>query len=113
MSAQEDNQDENDKSHKNAKARRAKKKESGASPAEEKKARREAAGSNPAVNLPLTEKVKRFLKGVVAESKRVSWPSKQELVAGTITTIVILFVFAGYLGGADFLLRHLTPKLGL
>lgn len=101
------------KSRKNAKERRKKKKEAGGSTAPVKKAKGEVRGDTPVVNLPLDKKIKNFFKGVIAESKRVSWPSKQELIAGTITTIVILFVFAGYLGGADFLLKHLTPKLGL
>ena len=100
-----------DKSEKNAKARRAKKKDS---PSESKgsgSVRAERGGatvSGPKGSIP--ERIVKFWKGVVAETKRVSWPSKPELVAGTITTVFILMIFAGWLGGLELLLRRLLGQ---
>ena len=94
------------KARKNAKARREKKKKSGDS--NESALRSDKGGvSSSAPQGGLAERIVRYWKGVIAETRRVSWPSKQELVAGTVTTIFILMVFAGWLGGLDFLLRKL------
>lgn len=100
------------KSHKNAKARREKKKTDG--PAEE--VRRSKDGVTVVASAPkrsLPEQVRLYLKGVVAESRRVSWPSKPQVVGGTMTSLFILVVFSMYLGGMDWVLNALTARLGL
>ncbi len=93
------------RSHKNAKARREKGKQEG-TPAEESKLRKEGGSASYAEKKSLLERTRRYLKGVWAEMKRVSWPSKPELIAGTITTLFVLLVFSGYLGGLDLILRR-------
>ena len=90
------------KSRKNAKERRAKKKEQGSK--ETPSPRSDKGGVKSAPKGSILEQVTRFFKGVVAETRRVSWPSKPELIAGTITSIVILLIFAGWLGLLDFIL---------
>lgn len=96
-----------DKSHKNAKARREKKKSTGGS-SDSVAVRSDKGGATSAEpQRGLLERMVRFINGVKAETKRVSWPSKPELIAGTITSIFILTVFATWLGGLDFLLRKL------
>jgi preprotein translocase SecE subunit len=98
------------KSHKNAKARREKKKIEG--PTVEVKGKDGVAVvSQPKRSFP--DQVRLYFKGVVAESRRVSWPSKPQVVGGTVTTLFILAVFSLYLGGMDWLLAALTDRLGL
>ncbi len=108
------------KSNKNAKERRAKKKSevgtAGTSAAEtvgSGKTRREGVAVTSAPKRSIPEQVRLYFKGVVAESKRVSWPGKPQVVAGTVTTLFILVVFSIYLGSMDWVLSQLTIRLGL
>lgn len=44
------------------------------------------------------ERIQRFLKEVVAELRKVTWPTKEELIGSTIVTVVVslivsLFIF--------------------
>ena len=94
------------KARKNAKARRDKKKNTKDSVA----VRSDKGGATAATPGPqggLAERIVKYWRGVWAETKRVSGPGKPELVAGTITTVVILMVFASWLGGIDYLLRNM------
>lgn len=94
--------------HKNAKERRKKKKTEGGSKKDSVSVRSDKGGataSGPKGSLP--ERIVRYWRGVLAETKRVSWPGKPELIAGTVTSIFILMVFAGWLGLLDFILRKL------
>ena len=101
MAAQEE------KSRKNAKERRKKKKAAGGSK-ESVAVRSDKGGATaPTPKGSLPERIVRYWRGVIAETRRVSWPSKPELIAGTVASIVILMVFAGWLGGLDLLLRKL------
>lgn len=96
-----------DKSEKNAKARREKKKTSPESKGSGSVRSERGGASNAGPKGSLPERVVKYWKGVLAETRRVSWPSKPELVAGTITTIFILMIFAGWLGGLDYFLRQI------
>lgn len=103
------------KAHKNAKARREKNKTQGAAPrGEEVKVQRSGGGvvSTKPKGSAL-DRLRNYFKGVIAESKRVSWPGKNEVRSGTLVTLFILVVFSMYLGGMDFLLNKLTTRLGL
>lgn len=92
--------------HKNAKARRKKSKESG--PSDAVAVRSDKGGATtPKPQGSLGERVVRYVNGVLAETKRVSWPSKPEVIAGTVTSIFILSVFAIWLGGLDYLLTKI------
>ena len=92
------------KSRKNAKERRAKKKEGGSKETTSSRSDKSGGVKSPPKG-GMAERVTRFFKGVVAETRRVSWPSKPELIAGTITSFVILLIFAGWLGLLDYILR--------
>jgi preprotein translocase subunit SecE len=48
------------------------------------------------------EKVKIFLEEVHAETKKVSWPSRRDVLGSTLVVIVAVFVIAGFLGVIDF-----------
>lgn len=86
------------KTRKNAKARRQKKTDA---PASEERGRSEGGQNTVAEGGGLVARVRKYLVGVLAESKRVTWPSKAELMAGTLVTFFTLVMFAGYLGVLD------------
>ena len=52
-----------------------------------------------------------YLKEVVRELKKVSWPSRKQTVNKTILVIVISILLAVYLGGLDFVFQKLTETL--
>ena len=52
-----------------------------------------------------------YLKEVVRELKKVSWPSRKQTVNKTILVIVISMLLAIYLGGLDFIFQKLTEAL--
>ena len=43
-----------------------------------------------------------FLREVVAETKKVTWPSKAEVVSTTTVVIIASFIFGVYLYVCDF-----------
>ena len=47
------------------------------------------------------EKFKKFLKEVVAELRKVTWPTKEELIGSTIVTVVVSIVVAVFIGIVD------------
>jgi preprotein translocase subunit SecE len=48
------------------------------------------------------ERAKTFLEEVHAETKKVSWPSRRDILGSTLVVIVAVFVIAGFLGVIDF-----------
>lgn len=50
------------------------------------------------------EKLKKFLKEVVAEMRKVTWPTKDELVGSTIVVIVVSLIVAIFIGIVDRIL---------
>ena len=50
------------------------------------------------------EKFKKFLKEVVAELRKVTWPTKDELIGSTIVTVVVSIVVAVFIGIVDRIL---------
>jgi preprotein translocase subunit SecE len=60
---------------------------------------------NPAEKIKdWTQRTKQFYTDVRSEMKKVSWPSRQEVVGTTIVVIVAVFFFGLYLGLVDYLL---------
>jgi preprotein translocase subunit SecE len=49
-----------------------------------------------------TAKVTTFLQEVHAETKKVTWPSRKDVLGSTLVVIVAVFVIAGFLGIVDF-----------
>ena len=92
------------KTRKNAKARRQKKSDA---PASEERGRSESGQNATAEGGGLVARLRKYLVGVVAESKRVTWPTKAELTAGTLVTFFTLVMFAGYLGLLDKLFGNI------
>lgn len=46
-------------------------------------------------------KFKRFLKEVNVELRKVTWPSKDELIGSTIVVIIVSFMMAIFIGIVD------------
>ncbi|MCS7173397.1 MAG: preprotein translocase subunit SecE [Armatimonadetes bacterium] len=62
------------------------------------------AGKAPARREPtLPERTSRYLREVRAELNRVTWPSRQELLASTLVVLVVVTLTALYLGAWDAL----------
>jgi preprotein translocase subunit SecE len=49
-------------------------------------------------------RVREFVEEVLVEFRKVSWPSRQELVNSTVVVIVVTVVLAFFLGGVDIVL---------
>ena len=54
--------------------------------------------------MSLVERSKEFINEVVAEAKRVSWPTRKELRAGTSVVIVMTLIMASIVAVLDLLL---------
>ena len=54
-----------------------------------------------------------FFKEVRLELSKVTWPSFRELVGTTIIVLIIVFVFAVYLGLIDFVFSRVARQLFL
>ena len=60
---------------------------------------------NPAESVKdWAQNAKQFYSDVRSEMKKVSWPSRQEVIGTTIVVIVAVFFFGIYLGLVDELL---------
>ena len=50
--------------------------------------------------------LRRFIHEVNLEMKKVSWPSRSEVINTTMVVIIAVFFFAFYLFGADIVLSY-------
>ena len=55
--------------------------------------------------------VRQFWREVVLEMKKVSWPTRTEVINTTIITIIVVFFFALFLFGADIVLSYLISGI--
>jgi len=46
-------------------------------------------------------KTKKYVSEVVAEMKRVTWPTRRELVSATAVVVVMVVISAAFIGVAD------------
>ena len=60
-------------------------------------------------NMP--RKVAKFLRNVVHELKRVTWPSRKALLTYTIVVLVTIVIFGVLLGLYDFIFLQLVELL--
>jgi len=49
----------------------------------------------------MANKVKSFLYSVRAELKKISWPTRSEIIKSTIIVLVVIIVFSIIIGGID------------
>ena len=45
-----------------------------------------------------------FIRETQQELKKVSWPSREELVGSTVVVVVTTFIMAAFIGSVDFVL---------
>ena len=57
------------------------------------------------------DKMTTFLQEVHAETKKVTWPNRRDVLGSTLVVIVAVFVIAGFLGIVDFGLSLLIGTL--
>jgi len=57
------------------------------------------------------DKIVKFLKEVVAELRKVTWPTKDELVGSTIVTIVVSLIVAIFIGIVDRILTLIVRTI--
>jgi preprotein translocase subunit SecE len=53
----------------------------------------------------------KFIREVVAELKKVTWPTREETVKLTVVVIVISILVGAFIGGLDSLFVKLTTLL--
>jgi preprotein translocase subunit SecE len=53
-------------------------------------------------------RVREFVLEVMAEFRKVTWPSRSELANSTVVVIVVTVVLAFFLGGVDIVLARVV-----
>ena len=56
-------------------------------------------------------RVQEFVREVVAEFRKVTWPSRQELINSTVVVITVTVVVAMFLGGVDIVLARIVERI--
>jgi preprotein translocase subunit SecE len=59
----------------------------------------------------MVTRVKEFSQDVLVEFRKVTWPSRQELINSTTVVIVVTVVLAFFLGGVDIGLTKLVERI--
>jgi preprotein translocase subunit SecE len=54
-----------------------------------------------------------FIAETQAELRRVVWPTRDQVVAGTVVTVLMLAFFALYVSGLDLLVQRFFEFVGL
>ena len=52
-----------------------------------------------------------FIREVVAEFRKVAWPSRQELINSTVVVIAVTVVVALFLGAVDVVLARIVERI--
>jgi len=50
------------------------------------------------------KKIEKYLKETAAELRRMTWPTKDELIGSTIVTVVVSLIVAIFIGIVDWIL---------
>ncbi len=59
----------------------------------------------------IVARLREFVQEVLAEFRKVTWPSRQELINSTTIVIVVTVVLAFFLGGVDIGLARLVERI--
>jgi preprotein translocase subunit SecE len=59
----------------------------------------------------MVTRIKEFTQDVLVEFRKVTWPSRQELINSTTVVIVVTVVLAFFLGGVDIGLTKLVERI--
>ena len=52
-----------------------------------------------------------FFAEVLAEFRKVTWPSRQELINSTVVVVAVTVVIAFFLGGVDIALARVVERI--
>ena len=52
-----------------------------------------------------------FIREVVAEFRKVTWPSRQELINSTVVVITVTVVVSLFLGAVDVVLARIVERI--
>jgi preprotein translocase subunit SecE len=52
-----------------------------------------------------------FVREVLAEFRKVSWPSRQELINSTVVVITVTVVVSLFLGAVDVVLARIVERI--
>lgn len=61
--------------------------------------------------MDVVTRIREFVQEVLAEFRKVSWPSRQELVNSTTVVVVVTLVLAFFLGGVDIVLARIVETV--
>ena len=56
-------------------------------------------------------RLREFVREVLAEFRKVTWPSRSELINSTAVVIVVTVVLAFFLGGVDIVLARVVERI--
>jgi preprotein translocase subunit SecE len=56
-------------------------------------------------------RIREFVQEVLAEFRKVTWPSRAELISSTTVVIVVTVVLAFFLGGVDIVLARVVERI--
>jgi len=56
-------------------------------------------------------RVQEFVREVVAEFRKVAWPSRQELINSTVVVITVTVVVSLFLGAVDVVLARVVERI--
>jgi preprotein translocase subunit SecE len=56
-------------------------------------------------------RIREFAQEVLAEFRKVTWPSRQELINSTVVVVAVTVVLAFFLGGVDIVLARVVERI--
>ncbi len=56
-------------------------------------------------------KIKQFFSEVISEMKKVSWPSRQELIGSTVVVITLVAILSLYIGVVDAVINKVLALI--
>ncbi|MGB5288645.1 MAG: preprotein translocase subunit SecE [Ignavibacteriaceae bacterium] len=59
----------------------------------------------------MKEKIVKFFEDVVKEMKKVTWPTKAELLESTKVVIVVCIILAGFTYGIDMIINQVIKGI--
>jgi preprotein translocase subunit SecE len=57
------------------------------------------------------KRAQEFVREVVAEFRKVTWPSRQELINSTVVVITVTVVVSLFLGAVDVVLARIVERI--
>ena len=57
------------------------------------------------------QRVQEFVREVLAEFRRVTWPSRQELINATVVVVAVTVILAFFLGAVDVALARIVDRI--